>query len=102
AMTFGPRRTLWLDGHRDPDDYEIIHADQTIGRGLPHEQDRPRALALDADRAPAPTHGPNGVARVKSGFGGSGRESLVATTSVDDPACVKTLCFIMNGMIPAI
>ena len=33
---------------------------------------------------------------------GSGQEMLVADTSVDDPACVKTLCFIMNGMIPAI
>ena len=37
-----------------------------------------------------------------SALGGSGRESLVAIASVDAPGCVKTLCFIMNRMIPAI
>jgi hypothetical protein len=43
-----------------------------------------------------------GGVRAKSGLRGSGRESLVATTSVDDPGCVKTLYFIMNRMIRAI
>jgi hypothetical protein len=77
-----PSRTLWLDGHRRPDDYEIIHAGQTVGRVYRQEQDRPRAL--DADRCARRRMG-RVVARVKSALRGSGRESLAATTSVDDP-----------------
>jgi len=33
-MTLALRRTVWLDGERRPDDYEVRHAGRTVGRIL--------------------------------------------------------------------
>ena len=54
------RRTIWLDDPRRPDDYEIIHAGQTVGRiyrmnSAGRELWRWTQIGLSAA-----THGPNG------------------------------------------
>jgi len=50
-MTFALRRTVWLDGERRPDDYEVRHNGRTVGRHLsPTEYRLGGTDSLDAVR----------------------------------------------------
>jgi hypothetical protein len=49
-MTLALRRTVFHDGERRPDDYEVRYNGRTVGRILRLTEHRPGAVALDADR----------------------------------------------------
>ena len=58
-MTIALRRTVFLDGERRPDDYEVRHNGRTIGRIL-RLRSTSRELWRWTQIGWGPTYGPNG------------------------------------------
>jgi hypothetical protein len=59
-MTLALRRTVFLDGERRPDDYEVRHDGRTVGRIL-RLRSTGRELWHWTQIGWGPTHGPNGA-----------------------------------------
>jgi hypothetical protein len=59
-MTIALRRTVFLDGERRPDDYEVRHNGRTIGRIL-RLRSTSRELWRWTQIGWGPTYGPNGA-----------------------------------------
>ena len=61
-MTLALRRTVFLDGERRPDDYEVRHDGRTVGRILRLRSTGREVWHWTQIGIRAPTHGPNGGA----------------------------------------
>ena len=59
-MTLALRRTVWLDGERRPDDYEVRHAGRTVGRILRLRSTGRELWRWTQSGMFQPSHGPNG------------------------------------------
>ena len=58
-LTLAFRRTVWLDGERRPDDYEVRHYGRTVGRGYRIDSVS-RELWQWTQIGWGPSHGPSG------------------------------------------
>jgi hypothetical protein len=58
-MTLALRRTVFLDGERRPDDYEVRHDGRTVGR-IYRMRSTGRELWQWTQIGRGPSHGPNG------------------------------------------
>jgi hypothetical protein len=109
-MMLALRRIVWSDGYSSPDDYNGIHAGQTVGRIYRMNRTGRELWRRTQSGIFQPTHGPNGgvadslaVAKaafratvaldgapsrepVSVRFGKSGRDMLNLSLSVDAPS----------------